>query len=371
MKIKYVILFMLITILSGCNLLASNKVPEDINPKYYKGLVESYEIYEERVKKYDGNFTDDNKELIEFDEETFFDTEFIEIASEDRKKKEKGKESNLSQKEEELKSDFIELYTIKTLDYLFNGEGNLEDIMIENNPEYKNPIQASIDLEKKIIETLELDKEPVTQKLNTELSEENNEFENTDINQDFQGSEYEEENTQEDIAENNNKEIDKYENGFEEDSTPEINSNNENNSSDFEKEEDLKPSWKNEEKFNDSLEELTEYLNELQDINDGLMTLDLDQENSEIVLNNLEQELDNFESLIQDSETKKYLNEQRFEDTKRITEEITEIISSEEKLIENLTYKNDIPPTDEIKIVEQELSEVIIDISFLNTNDGY
>ena len=59
MKVKNsILLFILITILSGCNVVSSGSIPEDISKKYYKMFVESYELYEERVQEYNGQFVD-------------------------------------------------------------------------------------------------------------------------------------------------------------------------------------------------------------------------------------------------------------------------------------------------------------------------
>jgi len=70
MKIKnLLILVALFILLSGCNTdLFGTDRPEGISKKYYDMFVESYEIYEKRVIKYNGNFLDENNELLEFEE---------------------------------------------------------------------------------------------------------------------------------------------------------------------------------------------------------------------------------------------------------------------------------------------------------------
>ncbi len=45
------------TILIGCNTSSSeSSIPEDISNENYKTFVESYELYEERVQQYNGQF---------------------------------------------------------------------------------------------------------------------------------------------------------------------------------------------------------------------------------------------------------------------------------------------------------------------------
>jgi hypothetical protein len=167
MKVKnrFLLLFVVI-ILSACNKAPSGSIPEDISKKNYKVFVESYELYEERVKEYDGQFVDANGELIEFDEEGIFtDSSILKVAWEDRKRKENGEKGVLTEKEVQLKDDFMSLYFIKQIDY-FTKE--LKQMAIDKNPEYADPVQAAINLEKKIINTLELEKKPVTAKLKKE-----------------------------------------------------------------------------------------------------------------------------------------------------------------------------------------------------------
>lgn len=160
---KSILLFALITILSGCNDKSDVGNSEDgISTEHKKDFIEGYETYEERVNQYDGNFIDQNGELIEFNDGIFPQSDLLELAWEDRKRSEDGEEVVLSEKESQLITDFLSLYELKKFDYFTE---DIKQKMIEENPEYANPLQASINLEEKIIDTLELDKEAVTTNL--------------------------------------------------------------------------------------------------------------------------------------------------------------------------------------------------------------
>ncbi|WP_106496288.1 hypothetical protein [Lentibacillus sp. Marseille-P4043] len=86
---KYILLLILIFIFSGCH---NSNIPEGFSKEYYNDFVKSYELYEKRVKKYDGKFVDDNGELIDFEGDIFKDSDLLEVAWEDRKRKEDGKD---------------------------------------------------------------------------------------------------------------------------------------------------------------------------------------------------------------------------------------------------------------------------------------
>lgn len=150
------------TILSGCNVFG-NSIPNDISKEYYKVFVDSYELYEERVKEYNGKFIDNNGELIPFGEEGIFtDPSILEVGWEDAKRKENGEEGLLTEAEDQLMGDFIALYYLKQFDAM---PEQLKQMSIDANPEYKDPIQAAINLEEKIIKTLKLNKKPITASL--------------------------------------------------------------------------------------------------------------------------------------------------------------------------------------------------------------
>ncbi|WP_106496286.1 hypothetical protein [Lentibacillus sp. Marseille-P4043] len=68
----------------------------------------------------------------------------------------------LTEKESQLKDDIMSLYFLKQIDF-FNDD--LKKKTIENNPEYANPVKASINLEKEIIKTIGLKKESITASL--------------------------------------------------------------------------------------------------------------------------------------------------------------------------------------------------------------
>lgn len=169
MKVKNVfLLIIIISVLSGCSIIPSgNSIPEDISKEHYKVFVKAYELYEERVQEYSGEFIDANGEIIDFSEENIFnDSDILEVDWEDTKRKENGEVGLLTGKEDKLIGDFLSLYWIKQLDYL---PDDLKQMSIETNPEYSDPIQAAIDLEENVIDMLELDKESITAKLETEV----------------------------------------------------------------------------------------------------------------------------------------------------------------------------------------------------------
>lgn len=155
------------TILIGCNTSSSeSSIPEDISNENYKTFVESYELYEERVQQYNGQFVHENGELIDFSEHGMFeDTDLLEVVREHTEKIENGEEGILTKIEDELIHEFISLYFIKQIDYLTE---DMKQMAIKTNPEYDDPMQTAISLEKKIIQTLKLEKEPVTATLQAE-----------------------------------------------------------------------------------------------------------------------------------------------------------------------------------------------------------
>ncbi|QSF36386.1 hypothetical protein ICR95_28235 (plasmid) [Priestia megaterium] len=165
MKVKSsILLFIILTILSGCNVVSSgSNTPKDISKEHYKTFVKSYKLYEERVQQYNGQFVDEKGELIDFKEKGIFpDSDILGIAWEDKKRKEKGEKGVLTNKENEIINDFLSLYFIKQLDFMTE---DLKQMSISKNPEYANPVQAAINLEQKVIDILELEKEPVTASL--------------------------------------------------------------------------------------------------------------------------------------------------------------------------------------------------------------
>lgn len=172
MKLKNnMLLVIVIFILSGCNTLSSSSnSPEGISDEYYKMFIESYELYEERVQEYNGRFVDSNGEIIDFSEKGVFTDPILEVAWEDRKRKENGEKGVLTEKEDQLISDFMSLYFIKQLDSM-NEE--LKQTVIGNQPEYSDPLKAAIDLEKKVMKTLEIKRDPITAGLESEAKEDN------------------------------------------------------------------------------------------------------------------------------------------------------------------------------------------------------
>ncbi|MGP9043983.1 hypothetical protein [Cytobacillus kochii] len=172
MKLKNnMLLVIVIFILSGCNTPSSiSNSPEGISDEYYKMFIESYELYEERVQEYNGRFVDSNGEIIDFSEKGVFTDPILEVAWEDRKRKENGEKGVLTEKEDQLISDFMSLYFIKQLDSM-NEE--LKQTVIGNQPEYSDPLKAAIDLEKKVMKTLEIKRDSVTAGLESEAKEDN------------------------------------------------------------------------------------------------------------------------------------------------------------------------------------------------------
>lgn len=165
------LLVIVIFILSGCNTpSSSSNSPEGISDEYYKMFIESYELYEERVQEYNGRFVDSNGEIIDFSEKGVFTDPILEVAWEDRKRKENGEKGVLTEKEDQLISDFMSLYFIKQLDSM-NEE--LKQTVIGNQPEYSDPLKAAIDLEKKVMKTLEIKRDSVTAGLESEAKEDN------------------------------------------------------------------------------------------------------------------------------------------------------------------------------------------------------
>ncbi|ASV70244.1 hypothetical protein [Cytobacillus kochii] len=172
MKLKNnMLLVIVIFILSGCNTpSSSSNSPEGISDEYYKMFIESYELYEERVQEYNGRFVDSNGEIIDFSEKGVFTDPILEVAWEDRKRKENGEKGVLTEKEDQLISDFMSLYFIKQLDSM-NEE--LKQTVIGNQLEYSDPLKAAIDLEKKVMKTLEIKRDSVTAGLESEAKEDN------------------------------------------------------------------------------------------------------------------------------------------------------------------------------------------------------
>lgn len=128
MRIKNLIIIVLsILLLSGCNIeLFGTNRPEGISKKYYDMFVESYEIYEERVLKYNGDFLDENNELIEFENGppgALTESDIASTYRDDMKKIEDGKpeQVKLTEKENQLHGDFLKLYSLKSWDF-FNPD---------------------------------------------------------------------------------------------------------------------------------------------------------------------------------------------------------------------------------------------------------
>ncbi len=162
---NYVLLFMMIFILSSCSNTESEI--EGISKKYYDTFVDGYKLYEERMQKHNGQFVDSNGEAIDFFHIGIFEnSDITEVAEEDMRRIEAGKDTVLTEKEIQLREDFLTLYFLNGLNYLFPDD--MKKSIIEMNPEYADPIEATIELEKKIIDTLKLDKESITESLQTE-----------------------------------------------------------------------------------------------------------------------------------------------------------------------------------------------------------
>lgn len=161
MKVKISILLMMaMTIISGCNLASSeSNIPEDFSKKYYQMFVDSYELYEERVQENNGQFVDANGEPIEFGAEIFTDPDMMEKIWEDTKKKLDGKKGLFTETERLLIHDFVSLYFAKQAG---SWDESFKEAVYATEPEYADPIQVAIDLEQNIINTLELEKEPIT-----------------------------------------------------------------------------------------------------------------------------------------------------------------------------------------------------------------
>ena len=135
---------------------------DGISKKYYDTFVNGYELYEERMEKHNGQFVDANGEAIDFFHIGIFEnSDITEVAAEDMRRKEAGQDTVLTKKETQLREDFLTLYFLNGLMYLYPDD--MKEEIIEMKPEYANPIEATIELEKKIIDTLALDKESITE----------------------------------------------------------------------------------------------------------------------------------------------------------------------------------------------------------------
>src|SRR5699024_1326199 len=176
-KKKGIVLFITIIILIGCSIDSSSERPEGISKEYYDMFLESYEIYEDRVREHNGEFLDANNKF-KFDN-TFTDNSIMSVYREDSRKKKKGKKGKLTTKENQLLDDFWNLYHIKQLGF-WNEE--LLQIGLDANPEYADPIQAAIDREENFIRIMELNKTPVSAEIKTEELVDNVIEENDEIN---------------------------------------------------------------------------------------------------------------------------------------------------------------------------------------------
>ncbi|MDQ1000375.1 hypothetical protein QFZ28_000775 [Neobacillus niacini] len=313
-----VLLFIVITILSGCS---GSSIPEDISKEYYKMFVESYELYEERVQRYNGQFVDDNGELIDFGEEGIFvDSSIMEAAWEDRKRKENGEEGILTEKEEQLKNDFIALYLIKQLDFMTE---DLKQMLMNENPEYSDPLQAAINLEKKVIHTLKLGKKPVTASLITEDKVDPNgegQKEFNEENQDrYQGVPKEEKGK-----------------GSTPEESPPIQENEPSST---------EPEWDKEEYLFPILQNISDSLTQLRQINAAALSLDLNEARANQTLELLETYKIDLGYILDDPETNQFLNDKEFNKINHIIAEIDEVIHTEQVMINN-------PSTQNIRIAE-------------------
>src|SRR5699024_11765829 len=93
-------------------------------------------------------------------------SDIAEVYYNDVKNIESGMEGRvvLTEKEDQLFGDFLVLNIIKSLD--FNSEHEVEFMnQFENIDHTKDPVQSIIELEKSIIDTLELDKKSITESL--------------------------------------------------------------------------------------------------------------------------------------------------------------------------------------------------------------
>lgn len=162
---NYVLLFMMIFILSSCSNTESEI--EGISKKYYDTFVNSYKLYEERMQKHNGQFVDSNGDIIDFFHiGVFEDSDIVEVSKEDSKRKVNGEDTVLTEKEAQLKDDFLSLYFLNHLEFF---PDDMRKSIIEMTPEYADSIEATIKLEEKIIDTLKLDKKSITESLQTEI----------------------------------------------------------------------------------------------------------------------------------------------------------------------------------------------------------
>lgn len=156
----------MVLLLGGCGMnpfANGDDTPEDVDTeireKYYEDFVSMYETYETHVEEADGSFLDENGDVIQFDGGTFGDTgEILEDAAEGTKRQEEeGGELILNEAEDTLYTDMLSLSLLRGLD------GFTEDMQQDfwdNNPELvANDVEESlIQVEEKIIDTLDLDK---------------------------------------------------------------------------------------------------------------------------------------------------------------------------------------------------------------------
>jgi hypothetical protein len=312
-----VLLFIVITILSGCS---GSSIPEDISKEYYKIFVESYELYEERVQKCNGQFVDANGELIDFGEEGIFvDSSIMEAVWEDRKRKENGEERVLTEKEEQLKNDFIALYLIKQLDFMTE---DLKQMLMNENPDYSDPLQAAIHLEEKLINTLELDKKPVTDKLITvdKIT--------TIIDPNGEGQkEFQKE--KKDMYQCEPKEEKGKESTPEE--SPPIQENEPSSTG---------PEWEKEEYLFPILQNISDSLTKLRQINAAALSLDLNEDRANQTLELLETYKIDLGFILDDPETNQFLNDKELNKINHIIVELDEVIHTEQVMISDPSTQN-------------------------------
>ncbi|WP_368900882.1 hypothetical protein [Oceanobacillus oncorhynchi] len=160
MKIKScIMLFVAVIMLTGCssnksdnssNNKVNNDVPTDISEENHNKLIKEYETYEERVRASDGQHLNN-------DSDRGFVTDLAELSWEDRKGVENGEESIFTNVETELIDNFTVLYGLK--------QDEETAFMFTNNTKYDNPVEYAISLEESIIDTLELDKNSITDEI--------------------------------------------------------------------------------------------------------------------------------------------------------------------------------------------------------------
>lgn len=324
-------------------------VPDGISKEHYKEFVDSYELYEERVEKYNGAVIFDvGMEDFDGDEELLVG-DIRENAAEDRGKRENGEKGIFTEKEKQLYDDFNTLYSVKGAFQTLDKELNLET----PKEKYGDPIQASIDLEKRIIDNLELDKKSITAELQEEQA---------DDSQDADKKEKNRESEQPDDKERRQENEDPH-------SKPDINDGIDDNHSfekPYESEDDSETDWDETEFLNESLEQMNEALNEVQNINDELMSFELDEDNAKDKLQDLERIMGELEEMTQDPEDNDHLDKEEIEDINHILKGSEEIIDKEEQLIEE-SQNNDVVSTDTIRKIQSDISDMISDVNSMKS----